>query len=190
MGEGERQLLQWVALGAIVMAVRQFVLWIRDAQPRPDPWGAELETALQNEDIPLTCPHCSATHTEADYFCPGCGKSVGVYSNYSPYLYIFTLGDIMRRGTGEPFRVNWLTIGGYIFMSLQYFSVLSLAGGLFWLAELGKAAASTSAWVVVPMTLLYVLSMVLAAVCIWLPVVYCYQLAQNVRRLLQQTPQP
>ena len=120
MSEAEERLLPLILIIVAGVVVRVSTRWIQDAAPAPDPWGPEMDQALRNHELPPTCPHCSAPHSETDYICPGCGDTVGDYTNYSPYLYIFSLGDVLRLGTMGRFRVSWLTITGYLLLSTKY----------------------------------------------------------------------
>ena len=121
MSEAERQLLPLVIMlltGAMVWLVVQ---WIRNAAPRPEPWDARWKKTLEEEDPPPVCEHCSAPYSQTDWFCPGCGASVGAYNNYSPYLVLFCLGEGLRRGTSGAVPVNWLSVGGYMLLSIALF---------------------------------------------------------------------
>jgi hypothetical protein len=125
MSEEESQMLPLVVSVALVVGIWLLIKWLTGGRVKPEPWGMDVEARLQNEELPPTCPHCSATYSEADYFCPGCGESAGQYNNYSPYLYIFTLGDLLRRGTSERFQANWVTITGYLLLSFCYYTVFA-----------------------------------------------------------------
>jgi hypothetical protein len=141
MTEVERQLLPLVVIIALGVVVWLFTEWIHRATLTPEPWGSELDQAIENEEVPPVCPHCSATYSEADYFCPACGESVGCYNNYSPYLYIFSMGDVLRRGTSEKIQVNAFTVTGYLVLSLcQYFWLAPIYWVMFFinLARQGK----------------------------------------------------
>jgi hypothetical protein len=112
-------------MGAAIAVVWRFVVWIQEAIPAPDPWGAEVDRQLQEDDLPPTCPHCSATYSEGDYFCPACGEAVGSYNNFNPYLYVFSLGQWLRTGTGGKINRSWLTITGYLLLStVEYISLV------------------------------------------------------------------
>ncbi len=125
MSEAERQLLPLVVMLLTGAAVWLVVQWIRTAASKPEPWDAHWEKTLEEGDAPPVCEHCSAPYAETDWFCPGCGASVGAYNNYSPYLYLFSLGEGLRRGTSGAVPVNWLSVGGYMLLSLAFFFILA-----------------------------------------------------------------
>jgi hypothetical protein len=128
MSELERQLVPVVVILITCAGVWLFLQWLWSGSARPDPWGAELDEALQAEELPPTCFHCSATYSPLDRFCPACGSSVGAYNNYSPYLYIFSLGEALREGSFGKLRPDWVSVAGYFLLSLS----MSLLAPLYW----------------------------------------------------------
>jgi hypothetical protein len=120
MGVPETQLLSLLFILGAMVGTWAVVYWIQGVSVTPDPWGPELDLAIQNDELPPSCVHCSATYSETDHFCPGCGAAVGDYNNCNPYLYVFSLGEVLRLGTSGRFRVNWLTVGGFLLLSTEY----------------------------------------------------------------------
>jgi len=113
------------AIGLIVWAiVRAFRAWISKA-PSPDPWGAEIARALDGPDATPVCPHCQCPQEPTRWFCAECGRSVGDYNNINPYLYIFSLGEVLREGTSGHIRKSWLTVSGFVVLSLIEYTVLA-----------------------------------------------------------------
>jgi hypothetical protein len=125
MSEVERQLTPLIVTLATGVLIWLVIQWIRNAACRPEPWGAKWEKTIEEGEAPPVCAHCSAPYAETDWFCPTCGCSVGDYNNCNPYLYLFSLGEGLRRGTSEAIPVNWLTVGGYLLLPLALFSVLA-----------------------------------------------------------------
>jgi hypothetical protein len=121
MSEAESFVVQAAVVVILGLAFWRFILWVQSATPAPDPWGPELEEALQNDELSPACPHCSAPHAETDWFCPECGASVGFYNNVMPYLYLFSLGEVLRTGTSGRFPVTWVTVTGYLLLPLALF---------------------------------------------------------------------
>src|SRR6478609_6375269 len=73
--------------------------------PKPaEPWGIEVTEALESGEATPLCHRCLSPHDELVNFCPVCGATVGQYTNLLPYLYIFSIGDLLRVGTRTPFR--------------------------------------------------------------------------------------
>ena len=109
-----------VALGAF-----QLIRWLRKAASSPDPWSQEVEEALQKEDALPLCPHCLAPQEQETWFCGECGNSIGPYNNLNPYLYIFSLGDLFRRGVTEHVRRSPLVVVGFLLLSLSEYIIFA-----------------------------------------------------------------
>ncbi len=50
---------------------------------------------------------------------------MGPYNNWMPYLYVFSQGEVLRNGTAGRFRINGVTILGYIFYSFSGFLIFA-----------------------------------------------------------------
>jgi hypothetical protein len=118
-------------LGALVLfglggwvAGRLFLAWFRKAV-KPDPWGAEVAAELATAAARPLCPRCLEPHAEADWFCRHCGAATGDYNNVNPYLYLFSLGEVLRRGTSEAFPRRGYTLLGFILISLAEYAVFA-----------------------------------------------------------------
>lgn len=91
----------------------------------PDPWPEELDRAVRADDAVEVCHHCFTPLTPFHWFCPDCGASVGRYNNWSPYLRIFALGEVLRSGVGHTARFTPLTTFGYLAFGLTEYAVLA-----------------------------------------------------------------
>ena len=114
--------------GATVIAA--YLLWRRFTRwfwkpTTPDPWGAEVAEALDSPDATPICPHCQTPHGLDRWFCSECGRAVGDYNNVNPYLYLFSLGEVLREGTSGRVRKTWLTVAGYLTLSLAEYAVFA-----------------------------------------------------------------
>lgn len=109
-------LLVLIAL-SVVLIYRLF-RWIRQLPVPPDPWDEQTAQTLNAEDTAEVCHKCSQPHPSGQPFCENCGAAIGAYNNCMPYVYIFSEGEVLRTGVVGKFRVNALTIGGYLIYSL------------------------------------------------------------------------
>jgi hypothetical protein len=90
-------------------------VWFRDTNLPPEPWGPEVEKALQSSESVPVCPHCLAPQVHEVWFCPDCGSTVGPYNNYSPYLYIFSLGEALRAAlSGTQHHRPLVRVGAFL----------------------------------------------------------------------------
>lgn len=115
-------------LGLVACVFWWLIVWVRNAPVTPDPWGSEIGKLLA--DAPETCPHCSTPQPPTAWFCEHCGRAVGRYNNWMPYVYVFSQGEMLRSGTSEPQRNRPLIVMGYALLSLGWF----LGGGIAVLA--------------------------------------------------------
>lgn len=116
---GVAQLLMLAVVTAILLW-RLAVWWKQPLQPNP--WDEDTEARLHEPEAVLLCPRCLEPEREGVQFCRDCGFAVGPYVTWSPYLYIFVLGDLLRTGVDRPFRVKSTTVCFLLLVSLfEYF---------------------------------------------------------------------
>ncbi|MGA2865061.1 MAG: hypothetical protein ABSF95_11325 [Verrucomicrobiota bacterium] len=106
-------------------------VWLREATRTPDPWGPEVEEAVEAEDATPLCPHCLAPQEHNGWFCPECGHTCGQYGNYLPSVYIFSIGQGVRGGVEQRNPWSPLVTAGYVFIALGYFTVVAPVYCLF-----------------------------------------------------------
>jgi len=112
-------------LGLIGLAICAFCRWLLACPRTPDPWGADVEQAVEGEGAVPVCPHCLTPQEHNGWFCPECGCTTGQYSNYLPYVYIFSIGDAVRAGVQQRGRWTPLLVVGYVLIAITYFYVLA-----------------------------------------------------------------
>jgi hypothetical protein len=80
--------------------------WLRRAlTPTPDPWSAEVTTQVNSDSAVPLCPDCLLVQGPNRWFCPRCGFPTGDYVAVMPYLQVFVVGELFRRGvSGLPER--------------------------------------------------------------------------------------
>ena len=112
-------------LGLIGATIYGFCQWLLACPRTPEPWGPEVEQAVEGEDAVPLCPHCLTRQEHNGWFCPECGSTTGRYSNYLPFVYVFSLGDAVRAGVyqREPWT-PWL-VAGYVLIAFAWFSILA-----------------------------------------------------------------
>lgn len=128
-----------IATSVVVgVALWRMIDWFFSGPKEPDPWGTEIEEHLNDPDVLPVCHHCSVPHPETAWFCPECGAAVGDYNNWNPYLYIFSLGEVLRAGTfGKPQR-SWVTALGYFILSAGEYVVFA---PVYWVLFLSNYCA-------------------------------------------------
>jgi len=102
--------------GLLVVLFWRFLVWVRDAPIKPDPWDAETAKKLSDPDTSQACHHCSTPLTTTAWFCPHCGSAVGPYNNMMPYVMIFSEGEVYRNGLDQRFRNRSLVGAGYLLL--------------------------------------------------------------------------
>ena len=114
----------------------RFVVWIREARLSPDPWEPSLPERLDEAEAEPLCTRCLCPHPEEAWFCPHCGLPASATTNFSPFLWVFSLGDAFRAFVAGAVRIRPLTVVGFLLTSLIHLSVL---GPLYWVALLWNA---------------------------------------------------
>jgi hypothetical protein len=121
-----------VALLLLVVAVvliKYLILWFQTSACKPDPWGKDVDDAVHQSNAAPLCYRCLSPHDEDCCFCPECGSATGLYNNLNPYLYIFSLGEMLRLGVSGPIKRNVTTILGYLLLSLSEYLIFA---PLYW----------------------------------------------------------
>jgi hypothetical protein len=86
----------------------------------PDPWSREVDLAVRAKDAIPVCMDCLYPQEERLWFCPHCGFPAGECNNVMPYLQIFSLGELLRRGVvGSPEKGLTLKLG-FVLYSFEY----------------------------------------------------------------------
>ncbi len=130
MSPGQQQALAaLVALAVLGLLTYRIVLWLMEANRTPDPWGDEIDKAINSDDAIPLCHHCLTPQEHTGWFCPECGATVGPYCNYMPYIYVFSEGEVLRAGVTERLRRRPLITLGYLLFSLGAFTV---AAPIYW----------------------------------------------------------
>jgi hypothetical protein len=143
----EQALVALVILGMLGVAIYRLVLWLTGAKRTADPWGDEIDKALDQDDAVPLCHHCFTPQQHNGWFCPECGATVGPYSNYLPFVYIFSQGEVLRAGVTERIRRSPLIVVGLMLLSVSMFA---LAAPFYWfflfkhLREADPAAAEAA----------------------------------------------
>jgi len=115
-----------IAIAGLVLAgFWQLLSWIRNAPAKPEPWGAEIEESLQQAEAKPICHRCLTPHQVDSRFCGKCNAAVGHYNNWMPYVYIFSVGEVLRNGTTDRLRINPLTIAGYLLCSFVQYALFA-----------------------------------------------------------------
>ena len=125
-------------IGVGCAAFYAFGKWLLTAPRTPDPWGPEVEEALQKEEAVAVCPHCLTPQAHNGWFCPECGSVSGQYGNYLPSVYIFSIGEAARAGVEHPNRWRRFVTAGYVLIALGFFSVLAPVYCLFLFINLSR----------------------------------------------------
>ena len=112
-----------VSVLAIAASSAVVVRWFNSGGPRtPDPWGPEVEASIHSPEARPICEHCLESLSGEEWFCRDCGRAVGTYTNWMPYLYIFSQAEVLRTGVTEPVRRTPLVLIGYLFFSISCYS--------------------------------------------------------------------
>jgi hypothetical protein len=121
-----------IATAALAFAaVLASVTWIRRlaSKTASDPWPREVDVEVRDPSAIPLCVNCTFPQEGHYWFCPYCGFPAGDFVTSMPYLYIFALGESMRRGvTGPPEKDAALSTFLTIIAACQY----SVFAPLYW----------------------------------------------------------
>jgi hypothetical protein len=117
----EDKLLTATLIGFSLWGCWRVVRWFGKAPVTPNPWDEKTEESLNQPDATPLCRRCLESHDPDARYCSNCGLPVDSMVPLSPFHQAFALGDVLLTGTQRRFPVNWLTITGYVLLSmLQY----------------------------------------------------------------------
>ncbi len=115
-----------VILALTALVLWRFIYWLMQAKRTPDPWGPEVQHELEDPESLPVCPHCLTRQDHNGWFCPKCGSTVGQYANYLPFVYVFSIGDALRWGTGRA-KSSFLLTLGYVLVGLAMLDSVMIA---------------------------------------------------------------
>ncbi len=134
-----------VTLGLLAFLTCVIVRWVLSAKNlSPDPWGPEIEEAIQDPGAKALCHRCLAPQSPSAWFCPECGTAVGPYNNCMPFLYVFSQGEVMRAGVMDHVRSSPLVVFGYLLYSLSSYAIFAPLYWYFLVRSLRSQAAKSS----------------------------------------------
>ena len=122
------------ALAILVLcgaALYAFWRWLFACPRTPDPWSAEVEQAVEGQAAVPVCPHCLAPQEHNGWFCPECGSTTGQYSNYLPFVYLFSIGDAVRAGVERRSKWTPFLVAGYVLIAFALLSIFAPVYCLF-----------------------------------------------------------
>jgi hypothetical protein len=134
----KREYLVLVFMVLIALLMRRFFLWVKEGPVTPDPWAKEDDDAVKQTDAVPLCPRCLSPQEEDCRFCAACGSATGLYNNWSPYLYIFSMGEVLRLGTGGSIQTNLVTVLGYLLLSVAQYTVFAPVYWFLFFRNLGR----------------------------------------------------
>lgn len=107
--------------GLVLVGCWRLFRWFFGEKPGPNPWDEKTEESIQQPDAVPLCRRCLEPHEESARYCSNCGLPVDSMVPLSPFHQVFAMGDVLLTGTQRRFPVNWLTITGFVFLSMiQY----------------------------------------------------------------------
>ena len=107
----------------IALLMWRLFLWMKEGPVTPDPWAKDDDDALKQPDAVPLCPRCLSPQEEDCQFCAACGSATGLYNNLNPYLYVFSMGEVLRLGTSGSIQTNFVTVLGYLLLSAAQYTV-------------------------------------------------------------------
>lgn len=123
-----------MGIRSLIQAWRQRSLWHvivdrlrvwRRGLDKDTPWSPELDQQVREDDAVPVCHRCFTPleHTGQQWFCPECGAASGPYNNLMPFVYLFSIGEVLRSGTAREARYSPLRLAGYMAMCLMQYTL-------------------------------------------------------------------
>jgi hypothetical protein len=137
----EGQAMLFIAVGIVAVFCWRIIQWIFSGRRSADPWDEVVEAAIQ--DVPPLCHKCLVPQEQHGWFCWNCGASNGPYNNYLPFVFVFSVGEVLRSGTCEPVRRKPSFILFYFLVALATNAVFAPLYWFAFLLNLGKPAKPT-----------------------------------------------
>ncbi len=94
----QEKTLALVAAGAALAMILIRKLRLPAAGNPCDPWASEVDLAVRARDAIPLCVDCLYPQEGPLWFCPHCGFSTGDQVTLMPYLQVFAVGEVLRRG--------------------------------------------------------------------------------------------
>lgn len=111
----------------------------------PDPWTAAEDAAAREAAAVSLCTNCLYPQDRHTWFCPRCGFTSGEYVHLMPYLYVFTWGEVLRRGvSGPPEPGFWRKFGSVVLSVLSY--VIFAPAYWYWMVRKARGRPICERW--------------------------------------------
>jgi hypothetical protein len=131
--------------GVVLVGYWRLFRWFVGGKPGPNPWDEKTEESLHQPDAMPLCRRCLEPHESYARYCSNCGLPVDSMVPLSPFHQIFAIGDILLTGTQRKFPVNWLTITGYVLLSMAQYLFFAPFYWFFLLRNVHRLRADASA---------------------------------------------
>ena len=99
-----------------------------------DPWTPEDDAAAKHPAASKLCLRCLQPNPPAPqtWFCPNCGAATGDCNNSMHFLYVFSIGEVLRRGVmGKP-EEGWKGLFEKLFLVLFSFAQYNILAPPYW----------------------------------------------------------
>jgi hypothetical protein len=90
-----------------------------------DPWTREIDDAVHARDAVPLCVDCLCPLEGHHWFCPHCGFPAADCVMIMPYLQIFPVAEVLRRGVMGPPENGFAKKFGFVILSLAQYSVFA-----------------------------------------------------------------
>src|SRR6185295_16217444 len=96
--------------------------WLRSVfRTPPDPWPAEVDESIKGPGATPLCINCLLPQARHQWFCPHCRYPTSDNVPLMPYLQIFMVGEVLRRGViGPPDRRLGVQVFLLVYSLMQY----------------------------------------------------------------------
>src|SRR5688500_3141686 len=94
-----------------------------------DPWPAEVDATIKQPGAEALCINCLFPQAPHPWFCPHCDYPTGDYVSIMPYLQIFPVAEVLRRGVSGPPESR---MGVQVFLIVLSFTQYAVFAPLYW----------------------------------------------------------